>query len=259
MQPTKQRILCVDNHASRNLAVFLLTQANFEVSTADSMIEALQLAESTYFDLYLLNHQLLQEAEGELCDKLRGVTPHTPMLCYSTVTYPFSRRRAVECDQQDHPMKPVAVTEVVEHVSEALKQETKPTDVAAGVVTHNSVSPTVMVVEDYDDTRYLLKLALEARGYRVVEATDGWQAVKVATSEHPDLILMDINLPVFDGLTATDMLRKRAELADVPIVAMTAYDSAETRADAVDVGCQEYLAKPVDVDQLQNVLKRLLT
>lgn len=118
----------------------------------------------------------------------------------------------------------------------------------------NNARPTVLVVEDYDDTRVLLRHALEMKGCHVVEAVNGWEAVEVAMRERPRLILMDIDLPILDGTTATEILREHEELQDVPIVIMTAYDTADFRADAAEAGCTEYLTKPFDIDQLQTLV-----
>lgn len=125
-------------------------------------------------------------------------------------------------------------------------------------MTQHATNQTIMVVEDYDDTRLMLRKALEVKGYRVIEAVDGWQAVQLATQERPDLILMDLNLPVLDGITATDILRGNEELNDVPVVAITAHNTADSRAEAGEAGCAEYLAKPIDLDQLQSLVARLL-
>ena len=114
-----RRVLCVDNRASRNLAVFLLKRAGFEVSTAGSVTSATESARGAGFDLYLVNHKLLRAAGGgELCDRLRAATPHSPILFYSTVTYPFRRREAGR--GRGGPAEPVSVTEVAGAVSEAL-------------------------------------------------------------------------------------------------------------------------------------------
>ena len=116
----------------------------------------------------------------------------------------------------------------------------------------------ILVVEDYNDTRVMLRTALEQAGYRVIEAATGAEAVEAAARDHPDLILMDLNLPVFDGITATDLIRNYKELKDVPVVAMTAFDSADFRTDAAGVGCHGYLTKPIDLDELRDLLNRLL-
>ena len=117
--------------------------------------------------------------------------------------------------------------------------------------------PLVLVVEDYEDTRVMMRRQLELGGFRVVEASDGREAVERARNERPAVILMDLNMPVLDGFTAALRIRERAETRGVPIVALTAYDTAEFRAAARAVGCCEYVAKPVSVDQLLLLVSRL--
>jgi two-component system, cell cycle response regulator DivK len=115
---------------------------------------------------------------------------------------------------------------------------------------------TIMVVEDYDDTRVLLRQALETKGYRVVEAINGHQAVELAQREHPDLILMDLDLPILDGIAATQQIRRQADLDQVPIVAVTAYPLSYTHVKAFAKGCDEYMEKPIDFVELDEVLNR---
>lgn len=128
MRPTKKRILCVDNHASRNLAVFLLEQANYQVVTASSVADALKLAKSSHFDLFLLNHSLLGGAEAELCDKLGKSAPRIPVLFYSTVTYPYHQRQAISCGIEGKPVRPIDTSEVVKNVSRLIGQQARPAD-----------------------------------------------------------------------------------------------------------------------------------
>lgn len=117
---------------------------------------------------------------------------------------------------------------------------------------------SIMVVEDYDDTRLMLRQVLESKGYRVLEAINGREAVEIAGREHPDLILMDLDLPILDGITATQQIRRQEEMGEVPIVAVTAYPMSFTRVKAFSEGCSEYLAKPIDFEQLDDVLSRYL-
>jgi len=116
---------------------------------------------------------------------------------------------------------------------------------------------TILVVDDFEELRSTLRLWLEQRGYKVVEAGDGDEAIEVARREHPVLILMDIGMPERSGLSATYKIRKDADLSDIPIVAVTGY-AAELHADALKAGCVACLAKPLDTDELQKLLSTLL-
>lgn len=105
----------------------------------------------------------------------------------------------------------------------------------------------------------MLKHALEMKGYNVVEAIDGCEAVRVAKRELPDLILMDLTLPILGGAEATSLLREHEELRHVPIIAITAHDSANSRANASDAGCNGYLTKPIDFDYLAPLINGFLS
>ncbi|HEY0077102.1 MAG TPA: response regulator [Pyrinomonadaceae bacterium] len=116
---------------------------------------------------------------------------------------------------------------------------------------------TVMVVEDFEDNRFMMRRLLEMSGYRVVEAINGQEAVEKARRELPDLILMDLSLPLLDGLAATRRIREQEQLKKVPIVAVSAHDTADFHAEALAAGCNEYVTKPIDFDQLESLLSRL--
>ena len=118
---------------------------------------------------------------------------------------------------------------------------------------------TVMIVEDYDDTRMLLKQALEMLGYSVLEASNGQEAVDIADRERPDLILMDLDLPILDGIAATQRIRQQEHMESVPIVAVTAYPMSYSRVKAFAKGCNEYMPKPIDMSELARVVNRYLS
>ena len=121
----------------------------------------------------------------------------------------------------------------------------------------NDSRRVVLVVEDFEDNRFMMRRLLEMSGYRVVEAVNGKQAVEAAASEHPDIILMDLSLPMLDGLAATRRIRAQDGLRKVPIVAVSAHDSADFHAEALAAGCNEYVTKPIDFDHLVQLLNRL--
>ena len=116
----------------------------------------------------------------------------------------------------------------------------------------------VLIVEDYEDTREFMKILLESYGYKVIEAADGIEAIDRVRQHHPDLILMDISLPVVDGLTATRAIREfDEESRTVPIIAVTAFGKNYYKK-AIEAGCNDLIDKPVDFDSLEPILRSYL-
>lgn len=105
---------------------------------------------------------------------------------------------------------------------------------------------TVLLVEDNEDNRTVYRTILEHFGYHVAEARNGEDGIRMAREEKPDLILMDISIPVIDGWEATRILKEDPATADIPIIALTAHALATDRAKAEEVGCDGYLAKPCE-------------
>jgi two-component system, cell cycle response regulator DivK len=127
----------------------------------------------------------------------------------------------------------------------------------------NGVGPqtqsTILVVDDFDDTRLMLKLWLEKKGYRVFEAENGDEAVRLAISQNPDLIIMDIEMPSADGLDATRRIRANQVLDKTPIIAVSAYGADEYRARAIEAGCNEYVSTPFEPKSLEMLIGNLLS
>ena len=126
----------------------------------------------------------------------------------------------------------------------------------------NSVStalyPTVLIAEDSRDTRVMLKRAFELKGYKVLEAQDGNEALEVVNETRPNLIVVDLNMPVVDGLeTIKEIRRLEAPGEQVPIVAITAFDVYGMKEAALEIGCNTYLSKPLDMEELDRALKGL--
>ena len=115
-----------------------------------------------------------------------------------------------------------------------------------------------LVVEDFEDSRFMMRRLLEMAGYNVLEASDGEQAVKMAVESRPVLILMDLSLPKLDGLAATRQIRQQKGLKKTPILAVSAHDSPESRTEALEAGCNEYVTKPIDFDHLHALLQRFV-
>ena len=117
---------------------------------------------------------------------------------------------------------------------------------------------TILVVEDYEDTSLAMRLALEREGYHILEASDGEQAVRVSESERPDVVLMDLNLPVLDGFGAAERIRALPDLKETVIIAVTAHHDPELRARALSAGCNAFVTKPIDFEWLGDLISNLL-
>ena len=118
--------------------------------------------------------------------------------------------------------------------------------------------PLILVAEDNDDTRFMFRMMLEITGCEVIEATDGEQTVSVAERDRPDLIMMDVRLPLVDGFEATRRIRQFANVHEVAIVFISGQADVNSRARAREAGCDEYLVKPVHLDQLGTIIKRYI-
>ena len=117
---------------------------------------------------------------------------------------------------------------------------------------------TILLVEDFDDTRLMMKMWLVRNGYRVIEAETGEEAISLAQSERPDLILMDVKMPGMNGLDATQRIRQDRALSRTPIVAVSAYGAEEYRHLALEAGCNDYVSTPFEPRTLANLIKDLL-
>ena len=118
--------------------------------------------------------------------------------------------------------------------------------------------PTVLLVEDTEDNRFMMRRLLEMTGYHVVEAMNGEEAVKLAQTELPHLILMDLSLPVIDGLAATRLIRKLPGCDSTPIIAVSAHDTSDFQSEAIEAGCNTYVTKPIDFAELEDLIAGLL-
>jgi two-component system cell cycle response regulator DivK len=118
--------------------------------------------------------------------------------------------------------------------------------------------PKILYVEDNEDNVYMLTRRLERSGFAVVVAADGEQGIEMARTERPDLILMDLSLPVLDGWEATRRLKAAAETRSIPVVALSAHAMPGDREKALEAGCDDYDSKPVKMPGLLAKIRALL-
>lgn len=117
----------------------------------------------------------------------------------------------------------------------------------------------VLVVDDAVDNAVMLSLHLQLAGYKVITATNGEEAVRVASLARPNIILMDIGMPVMDGLGAVTKIRENETLRSIPVVAVTGFTTAGFQRAAFDVGFDGYVTKPIDLERLHELIRRLLS
>ena len=120
------------------------------------------------------------------------------------------------------------------------------------------MSRKILLVEDNEDNRIIYRLTLIHFGYEVIEATDGETGIQLATEILPDLILMDVSIPGIDGWEATKILKADPRTAHLPIIALTAHALARDRDRSIEVGCDAYLAKPVEPRRVLEEIERVL-
>jgi CheY-like chemotaxis protein len=118
----------------------------------------------------------------------------------------------------------------------------------------------VLYIEDNDDNVYMLKMRLELLGdFEVLAAEDGQKGCEMATTEQPDIILMDLEMPIVDGWEATRRLKGNPQTRDIPVIALSAHALAGEREKALAAGCNEFDTKPIEFDRLVSTIRRILT
>ena len=135
--------------------------------------------------------------------------------------------------------------------------------VAKGTVDNTQMTKsgtqTILLVEDYEDSREMIRLLLQEHGYRILEAQNGMQAISLAAKETPDLVVTDFNLPDIDGTTLIKRIRKLGERMNrIPIIMVTAQSAGEVYQLAMSAGCTTLLTKPISFTILENTIAELL-
>lgn len=120
------------------------------------------------------------------------------------------------------------------------------------------MSKKVLIVEDVADIRMMMKMLIQSHGFETIVASDGYEAVELAKEHHPDLILMDLMMPIMDGFTATRIIRESEGLRKTPILAVTAYGNTCLEK-AMEVGFDDVISKPIDFSNLEPLLNQYIT
>ncbi len=123
---------------------------------------------------------------------------------------------------------------------------------------HRPKPHNILIVDDYEDNRQMMRKLLEMIGYSVLEADNGLDAVRLTQQKKPSVVIMDLGLPLLSGLDAARMIHETPETSEIPIIVLSAYDAAGSRDDAIACGCRGYLTKPVDYATLEKTIRTLL-
>lgn len=116
----------------------------------------------------------------------------------------------------------------------------------------------ILIADDEEDVKLIVQLFLESKGYEIVTAFDGLDAIDKVKAEKPDLILLDLMMPLIDGFEVCRRLRDNAETANIPIVMLSAASQTESKQRAIEAGAVDYIVKPFEPDHLQSVVKDIL-
>jgi CheY-like chemotaxis protein len=139
-------------------------------------------------------------------------------------------------------------------MSTELARSTSAAAKAVRVRARTRTKPKILIAEDSADGREMMSMLLSLKGYEVVAAENGIEAVKVALEKRPDLILMDLELPKLNGIDVARNLRRHNQLKNTPIIIVTGHDPVLHRQHALEAGCTDYLLKPIDFDRLDSIL-----
>ena len=126
------------------------------------------------------------------------------------------------------------------------------------MIPQNNIMPKILLVEDNEMNRDMLSRRLERKGYAVMLAVDGQEGVAMATAQAPDLVLMDMSLPVMSGWEATKVLKDDPQLRSIPVIALTAHAMSADREKALNAGCDDFDTKPIDLEGLLKKIEALL-
>ncbi len=253
-----RRVLIIDNNSTNRLILSEMCAAwdmlPAESESAERALVALRDAvqHNQAFDLVIVD-RLMPGMDGfELATEIRAITPNVPILMVSSDNIPGDETKAQLAGLAGYAVKPVRRAELLRMICEALGEGAHSHPPIPSAKSHTSHA-RILIVDDSEDNRYLFGVYMEGTSYEITFAEDGQSAVELARSQPFDLIVMDVQMPEMDGLTATKLIRQQAReqgRTEVPVLAVTA-DARQVDVDAsLEAGCTAHLTKPILKEKL---------
>jgi len=245
------RILIVDDHpntAAMLARVLSRFDTPVEVLTAHSGEEALQLVGDTYVDILITDFMMSGINGLELVEKIGKEQPPTHTILITAYDSPGLAITAKQLKIQDYLVKPVQPDKIRDIVAKVLREIRPPESIEAGPQFR---SAKILIADDYPDNIRLLSTRLKNEGYTFVTAADGDETLKQLRAESPDLLLLDVNMPVKDGFQVLEEMRSDPNIAHIPVIVITAarITSKDVR-EGLSLGADDYVTKPVDWGEL---------
>jgi PAS domain S-box-containing protein len=259
--PVKRALIIEDSPVAAGQLARYLAELNVETLIHPVGVDALQKAISLQPQIIILDLLLPDLSGWEVLSqlKLEPTTQSIPVLVASVVD---ERSRGLEMGAAEYLVKPVSRSQLQRVLHQILPQKPDAGQVLAAPGLKGDLllppQPLILLAEDNETNIKTISPYLQAKGYQLIFARDGAEAVRQAKEEQPDLILMDIQMPKMDGLEATRSIRADARLANVPIIALTALAMPGDREHCLEAGANEYISKPVSLKGLVELMERLL-
>jgi|GEM_PF-703920 len=260
------KVLVVDDNPI-NLIILrdMLSSWGMKVDEADDGITALEMLKSALkkkkpYQLVITDEQMPQMRGLELCQYIRKMEEYTsmPIIILSSIDIKGSRQKAKEIGVDRYLVRPVRQSKLYNIIVEVLSRSQQKAETEEEEATLQGLK--VLLVEDNPVNQKIALILLQKQGWKVKVASNGKEAVEMTEKEEFDLILMDVQMPEMDGVTATKIIREREKLADkhTPIIALTAHAFEEDRQRCLKAGMDAYITKPIEIKTLLETVKRVL-
>ena len=268
-------LLVEDNETNQEMLSYRLKRRGYAVLIAVDGAEALSLASAEKPDLILMDLSLpiMNGWEATTRIKANPDTKDIPIIALTAHAMGGDRQKALAAGCDDYSTKPIDFHRLIDQIKTLLRTSRSQADAVntnpqsksavassnlASITTVDAVIKKILLVEDDETNREMLSYRLKRRDYAVCIAVDGAEAVSLASAEKPDLILMDLSLPIMNGWEATIQIKANPDTKDIPVIALTAHAMSGDRQKALAAGCDDYSTKPIDFPQLIDKIRTLL-